>query len=331
MTVFITLTSAGTNTGPFDLFSDVDGFSSAFETGVPKASLLAGYLSTLAPNGTTVVRVLSTNPLCPGFIDIPVVPSSCDCLTFIYPKTEGGPIANITYVDCSFVLVEDTMADSTSIQVCGYLPTSDSENVIIINSGACTENVCPDCNCYTVYRSMEGIYSISYYDCIGEEYVEELSLDGGTTYTICALPGSIIAPVGITVTNLGTNCSAIGGHCEPTTTTTTTALPLTSFNLYNVTTGFTVDDVYGGGGFDFYVLDGGSAIPCGPGDEAHGDGTTSLAVTVIISGSDDAAFLRLYKNGVLQQTITVSAAGTYTFAPVIFVPGDIMSIILVTA
>jgi hypothetical protein len=42
MTVLITLTTAGTNTGPFDLYSDADGFISAFATGVSKAALLAG-------------------------------------------------------------------------------------------------------------------------------------------------------------------------------------------------------------------------------------------------------------------------------------------------
>jgi len=69
MTVLITLTVAGTDSGPFNLYSNLDGFTSAFETGVSKASLLAGYSSALVPDFTTIVRVLSTG-VCTNYIDI---------------------------------------------------------------------------------------------------------------------------------------------------------------------------------------------------------------------------------------------------------------------
>jgi len=69
MTVLITLTTAGANTGPFDIYSDVDGYVVPFETSVPKSSLVAGYSSTLVPNETSVVRVRS-NSACFNFIDI---------------------------------------------------------------------------------------------------------------------------------------------------------------------------------------------------------------------------------------------------------------------
>jgi len=80
VTVTITLTTAGTDTGPFNLYSDVDGFVSAFETGVSKAALLAGYTSTLVPNGTTIIRVMSVNALCTNFIDI-IVDGECTTTT----------------------------------------------------------------------------------------------------------------------------------------------------------------------------------------------------------------------------------------------------------
>jgi hypothetical protein len=69
MTVLITLTVAGTDSGPFNLYSNLDGFTSAFETGVSKAALLAGYSSALVPDFTTVIRVLSTG-VCVNYIDI---------------------------------------------------------------------------------------------------------------------------------------------------------------------------------------------------------------------------------------------------------------------
>lgn len=68
MYVFITLTSAGADAGPFNLYSDVDGFVSAFDTGVSKAVLLSGY-SVIAPAGTTTVRIIS-NGVCTNYIDV---------------------------------------------------------------------------------------------------------------------------------------------------------------------------------------------------------------------------------------------------------------------
>ena len=72
MTVLITLTTAGTDTGPFNLYSNVDGYVSAFETGVSKAALVAGYSSALVPNGTTTIRIKSTGT-CVNYIDVTVV------------------------------------------------------------------------------------------------------------------------------------------------------------------------------------------------------------------------------------------------------------------
>jgi len=69
MEAFIKLTTAGNNTGPFDLFSDVDGFTTAFETGVTKVNLLAGYTSTVVPDFTTIIRVTSDS-LCENSFDI---------------------------------------------------------------------------------------------------------------------------------------------------------------------------------------------------------------------------------------------------------------------
>lgn len=59
MTLFLTLTLAETNTGPFNLYSNVDGYVSAFATNVSKASLLAGFSIPNAPDDTVTVRVHS--------------------------------------------------------------------------------------------------------------------------------------------------------------------------------------------------------------------------------------------------------------------------------
>lgn len=83
MTVYVTLTTAGADTGPFNLYSDVDGYISAFETGVSKASLLAGYTSLVAPDGTTIVRVRSASALCTNYVDLSLTPCTTTTTTTV--------------------------------------------------------------------------------------------------------------------------------------------------------------------------------------------------------------------------------------------------------
>jgi len=86
MTVLITLTTAGSSTGPFSLYSNVDSYSVPFETGVSKSSLLAGYTSTVVPTGTTIIRVMSTGT-CTNYTDIPIVPCTTTTTTTVPPTT----------------------------------------------------------------------------------------------------------------------------------------------------------------------------------------------------------------------------------------------------
>lgn len=95
MDITITLTTAGTDTGPFDLYSDVDGYVSAFETGVSKSALLAGYTTSLAPVGTTIVRVQSTG-LCNNYIDIALVlPTTTTTTTLVNTFTNGTETGSV--------------------------------------------------------------------------------------------------------------------------------------------------------------------------------------------------------------------------------------------
>lgn len=97
MTVLITLTTAGSSTGPFSLYSNVDSYSTPFETGVAKSSLLAGYTSVLVPNGTTVIRVMSTGT-CTNYTDISVVPCTTTTTTSSTTTSTTTTVAFQTYI-----------------------------------------------------------------------------------------------------------------------------------------------------------------------------------------------------------------------------------------
>jgi hypothetical protein len=69
MTVLITLTAAGPDTGPFDLYTDLDGYVTPFETGITKNQLLAGYISVIVPDFATIIRAKSEG-MCINFVDL---------------------------------------------------------------------------------------------------------------------------------------------------------------------------------------------------------------------------------------------------------------------
>ena len=69
MTVLVTLTLAGTDVGPFNLYSNVDGYTTPLATGVSRAALVAGYNLLNVPDNASIIRVQSTGT-CTNYLDI---------------------------------------------------------------------------------------------------------------------------------------------------------------------------------------------------------------------------------------------------------------------
>jgi hypothetical protein len=158
MTVLITLTVAGADSGPFNLFSNLDGYTSAFAVGISKAALLAGYSSSVVPDGTTIVRVVSIGD-CTNYIDIVLSSLITTTTTTIAPTTTtttsgvpcisyemigvlDGPgcvgFVNYSYTDCSGVFQLGSFSVSSSETVCGQsLPTITCGSATINNLGPC--------------------------------------------------------------------------------------------------------------------------------------------------------------------------------------------------
>lgn len=88
-TVLITLNSPGADTGPyFNLYSDVDGYVSAFETNVSKISLVSGYLSSYVPTGASYIKLIPTpgsGSLCSTIISIPLTTTTTTTTTTTHP------------------------------------------------------------------------------------------------------------------------------------------------------------------------------------------------------------------------------------------------------
>ena len=77
MTVLLKLTTAGSDSGPFDLYSNLDEYDTAFEENVSKFDLTASSgRSTTVPDGATIVRIKSTG-VCASFVDITLSTLNC--------------------------------------------------------------------------------------------------------------------------------------------------------------------------------------------------------------------------------------------------------------
>jgi hypothetical protein len=71
MNVLIKLTTAGVDTGPFDLYSNSDGYQVPFASGIAKVTLEAGYLATNVPNDAVTVRVTSDG-ICTNYVNLQI-------------------------------------------------------------------------------------------------------------------------------------------------------------------------------------------------------------------------------------------------------------------
>jgi hypothetical protein len=72
MTILITLVlPPGGDAGPFNLYSNIDGYVVPFATNISAAALIAGYTALLVPDGTTTIKVQSIG-VCTNFVNAQV-------------------------------------------------------------------------------------------------------------------------------------------------------------------------------------------------------------------------------------------------------------------
>jgi len=99
MIVLLTLTIAGSDTGPFDLYSDLDSYITPFETGVSKIDLEAGY-TTEAPDYATIIRITSTGD-CINSTDITLSDVDCVLDGYVEQITTTTTTTTTIIVPCS--------------------------------------------------------------------------------------------------------------------------------------------------------------------------------------------------------------------------------------
>ena len=121
----------GGDAGPFNLYSDSDGYTVPFATNVSAAALQAGYSSTV-PNDATIIRVISTG-LCTNFIDlninlIPTTTTTSSSTSTSSTTTTTTTICPCTYINITitpgYIAFSDTGSVNVTYTNCQGLPAS---------------------------------------------------------------------------------------------------------------------------------------------------------------------------------------------------------------
>lgn len=137
-TVLVTLTVAGADTGPFNIYTDADGYTVPVATNVPKASLLAGY-SVTVPDLATIIQVKSTG-VCTNSYFMPVVTTTTTSTS-----------------------TSSTSTSTTTTTTTTLTPIS------LFYSSISVEDVCTTTNTTTIYTSCDPIVAncLFWYDAAG--------------------------------------------------------------------------------------------------------------------------------------------------------------------
>jgi hypothetical protein len=215
MNVLITLTTAGADTGPFNLYSNTDSYVTAFQTNIAKSLLVAGYTSTVVPAGTTTVRVKSTG-LCTTYVDLLITGSPTTTTTTTAPV---GPTTTTTTTAGGSPTTTTTTTSggsptTTTTTTGGGSPTTTTTTTSLVQQWYQITN------CATLATRTTAAYSVGQFAI--NDRVNDLS---SNVYTITATYSSNPGGAGLFIGSLG----ATG--CPSGTTTTTTQAPSVATNI----------------------------------------------------------------------------------------------------
>jgi hypothetical protein len=179
MTGKITITNIGETEGPFNLYSDVDGYSSAFEAEVTRQELLDGFGTDNLPDGTVSVRATSTSS-CNSSIDIAVT-----IYTTTTTTTEVAPEPPVTTTTTTIPPVT-----TTTTTLFPPVTTTTTTTAAVV-----------DCTLYEVLNTNEFDAEYAYVAC-GETVPTLLYLAAfETSQPFCAVTDSIILELGMFITS----------------------------------------------------------------------------------------------------------------------------------
>jgi hypothetical protein len=266
MNVLITLTTAGADTGPFNLYSNTDSYVTAFATNIAKSLLVAGYTSTVVPTGTSTIRVRSTGT-CTNYVDLVVTGTTPTTTTTTTPTpttttttTAGGGTTTTTTTSGGGTTTTTTTSETPTTTTTTTTPSNQWYQLT---------------NCDTLAVDYSTMYPPSGTQFVlNERVIDFVETIWKVTQIYTSNPGGsglLIGPTGFTgcpgdITTTTTTTTPV-----PTTTTTTTPIPTTTTTTTAgpTTTTTTTTLIY----FSFPITTG-----YGDSSSACGDSSTNISI-----------------------------------------------------
>lgn len=199
MNVVIQLISANPDTGPFNLYSNADVFTTPFATGISRSALLAGYSTSAVPSNATIIRVTSTGT-CQNSVDMPITGVVTTTTT---TTSGGGTTTTTTTVAPTLCFLYNALNNNAEPATIFWTNCDGSPGSEVVDSGMYSANFC------AIQGSVAGFgFTIN--------TIEPCSSPTTTTTTT-------VAPTTTTTTTAGGGTTTTTTTGIPTTTTTTTA------------------------------------------------------------------------------------------------------------
>jgi len=218
MIVLITLTTAGVNTGPFNLFASPNGLVyTQFATGIPKDDLVAGYTSTVVPDGSGIIRVTSVGD-CTNSIDLLILGGTTTTTTTLLTTSTTTTLAPGSC--CAPVLTSIELV-SLNLRIFFTLPNGSCAGCSSLNLQSSTDNI--------TWTNSTQICSSAYLAAAGPSVPTYFRIIQTCVGSLVSSPSNVVlySPPVVTTTTTTT--------LTPTTTTTTTAAPtVLRFESYSV-------------------------------------------------------------------------------------------------
>jgi hypothetical protein len=234
MNVLITLTEAGIDTGPFNLYSNVDSYTTAFETNISRGILIAGYTSQVVPPGTSTIRVRSIG-ICTNYVDLLVItPTTTTTSTTVAPTTTTtttvvpGTTTTTTTATPTTTTTTTQLITYYNVTLCGTSTVSVARYVggNVLSAGVVFQST--NGSCYTV--SSVGTGPETSGTVLGQ-FIDCATCQGAPPPTTTTTSTSTSTST-TTSTSTSTSTTTSTTTATPTTTTTTTAVSILCFN-YN--------------------------------------------------------------------------------------------------
>lgn len=221
-TIFIQLTTAGPNTGPFDIYSIDSGgiVTGPFETNIPRASLVSGFVSVNVPNNCVRIRLVSKSVACPNVLELPLPATTT--------TTAGPTTTTTTRATTSTTSTSSTTTSTTSTTTLPPTTTTSTSST----STTSTTTAFPGF-CYSMFNNTDlgnPPIIVPYVNASGVSTT--VSVAPQQTAYVCGLSYTVTA----NMTILSTNTCASGCPGTTSTTSTTTSTTSTSSTTTSSTT-----------------------------------------------------------------------------------------------